>query len=146
MGIIKNLQPILNNINKIKWGHFQIEYGSIIEASNKLVQIVTTDNEGHLYFFATVALECVNNNLQQKFYANLTFEDKKYPKKIQVSGYVCDTNKNLTANEKYQSGIEKNILLFKFKIMKVEVTDFIENDDTSIFPFSNFFNFVWKKS
>ncbi len=129
----KNLQPVIENINKIKWGYLKIEKNSIIASSNKLIQIMNTDEEGHLYFFATVAPQ-TNSPFNKRYYASLSFNNKTSPQKITLSGYVCAalTPNNFT-NNKIVS--EQEIFLFKYKIMEVEITEFTASEN-NIQPYS----------
>ncbi len=139
----KNLQPVIENINKIKWGYLKIEKDSIIASSNKLIQIMNSDEKGNLYFFATVSPE-TNGPFNKRYYASLSFNDKTSPQKISLSGYVCAASTpNNFPNNKLISAQE--FLLFKFKIMQVEITEFnTSENNTQPYSFSNFLTSFWK--
>ena len=141
----KNLQEIIKNINVIKWAHLQIGKDCIIENNNKLVQIMNTDDEGHLYFFATVVFQNTKE-LKQKFYANLDFEDKASPQKFLLSGYVCTAENNFETSALSQLVQVENLLLFKFKILNVEITKFGIEYKASSSSITNLLNNFWKNS
>ncbi len=140
-----SIDAVIKNIESIKWGRLKIERNSIIESNDQFIQIIKSDEDGHLYFFVSgsgnseVAVE-------QKYYANLIFEDKPEEIRIQISGYVYSVANNFEIDITINSR-ERNYLLLKFKIMQVEFIDFKLEEKNKTQPIlSNLLNLFRKNS
>ena len=101
---------------------FKSEINSELSLPTNVIQTISVDEEGNIYFFTS----CNGNfakNIDHPFYAYLDYHKKGYGERLCISGkaiIVKDENEDIESKENSLGMNEKSIVLVKMKIMQAE--------------------------
>lgn len=109
-------------IQEIKVALFKSEINSELSLPNNIVETISTDPEGNIYFF-TSCRGAYAAQIDQPFYAYLDYHKKGTDTRLRVSGraIVVKEEEDVAAEENIIHGIDcRSIVLVKMKIMQAE--------------------------
>ena len=115
--------PFLRDkIQEIKIALFKSEINSELSLPNNIVETISTDEEGNVYFFTS----CRGNyagRIDTPFYAYLDYHIKNTDTRLLVSGkaVIVIEEEDVAAQENIDHGIRsRSVVLVKMKIMQAE--------------------------
>ena len=109
-------------IMETKVALFKSEINSELSLPTNVIQTISVDEEGNVYFFTS----CNGNfakNIDLPFYAYLDYHKKGYGQRLCVSGkavIVKEENEDIEPENNVYGISEKSIVLVKMKIMQAE--------------------------
>ena len=117
-----HLTFLREKIMETKVALFKSEINSELSLPTNVIQTISVDEEGNIYFFTS----CNGNfakNIDHPFYAYLDYHKKGYSERLCISGkaVIIKEENEAIEPEKNAFGIsEKSIVLIKMKIMQAE--------------------------
>jgi general stress protein 26 len=117
-----HLNFLREKIMETKVALFKSEINSELSLPTNVVQTISVDEEGNIYFFTS----CNGNfakNIDQPFYAYLDYHKKGYGERLCISGkavIVKEDNEDIEPEKNIYGISEKSIVLVKMKIMQAE--------------------------
>ncbi len=117
-----SLSFLREKIQDIKVALFKSEINSEITLPNNIIQTISTDADGHVYFFTS----CKGNYAAQidlPFYAYLDYHKKNSDIRLRVSGkaVIVREDSDVAADENIDHGVNsRSVVLVKMKIMQAE--------------------------
>lgn len=117
-----HLDFLREKIMEMKIALFKSEINSELSLPTNIIETVSTDEEGNVYFF-TACNGNYANNINDPFYAYLDYYKKGLESRLCISGKAVIVQEQITdENEELQSvGVSaKSIVLIKMKIMQAE--------------------------
>ena len=97
---------------------FKSEINSELSLPTNVIQTISIDNEGNIYFF-TSCKGCFAKNIDQPFYAYLDYHKKGYENRLRISGKAMIV-KDENTFEVEESEMGNSLVLIKLKIMQAE--------------------------
>ncbi len=117
-----HLTFLREKIMETKVAIFKSEINSVLSLPTNVIQTLSVDEEGNIYFF-TACNGNYANNIDLPFYAYLDYHKKGFENRLRISGKaVIVKDENIDAEETIQlDGVTaKSIVLIKMKIMQAE--------------------------
>ena len=117
-----HLAFLREKIMETKVALFKSEINSELSLPTNIIQTVSTDDEGNIYFFTA----CNGNyakHIDQPFYAYLDYHKKGFENRLCISGkavVVKEENKEENLTTQLDGVSAKSIVLIKMKIMQAE--------------------------
>ena len=117
-----HLTFLREKIMETKVALFKSEINSELSLPTNVVQTISVDEEGNIYFFTS----CNGNfakNIDHPFYAYLDYHKKGYGERLCISGkavIVKEENEDIEPDKNSYGISEKSIILVKMKIMQAE--------------------------
>ena len=117
-----SLPFLREKIQDIRVALFKPEINSELLLPNNIVETISTDSEGNIYFFTS----CNGNYIQQidiPFYAYLDYHKKHSDTRLRVSGkaVIVKEEEDVAADENAAHGVNsRSVVLVKMKIMQAE--------------------------
>ena len=109
-------------IQEIRIALFKSEINSELSLPNNIVETISTDEEGNVYFF-TSCKGSYANRIDQPFYAYLDYHIKNSDTRLLISGkaVIVKEEYDVAAPENIEHGIDsRSVVLVKMKIMQAE--------------------------
>ncbi|MEJ7610134.1 MAG: pyridoxamine 5'-phosphate oxidase family protein [Ferruginibacter sp.] len=116
------LSFLREKIQEIKVALFKSEINSELSLPNNIIETISTDPDGNVYFFTS----CRGNyaaQIDQPFYAYLEYHKKGTDTKLRISGkaIIVKDEADVASPENEEHGINTtSIVLVKMKIMQAE--------------------------
>jgi len=120
--IDSSLDFLREKIQDIKVALFRSEINSEISLPNNIVETISTDTEGNIYFFTSCKGQYASQ-IDKPFYAYLDYHKKGTDTRLCVSGkaVIVREEDDVAAPENEDHGINsRSIVLVKMKIMQAE--------------------------
>ena len=117
-----HLTFLREKIMETKVALFKSEINSELSLPTNVIQTISVDEEGNIYFFTS----CNGNfakNIDQPFYAYLDYHKKGYGQRLCISGkavIVKEENDDIETDNNNYGISKKSIVLVKMKIMQAE--------------------------
>lgn len=117
-----HLSFLRGKIMDTKVALFKSEINSELSLPTNVIQTISVDEEGNIYFFTS----CNGNfakNIDHPFYAYLDYHKKGYGERLCISGkatIVRDENEEIEPEKNIHGISEKSIVLIKMKMMQAE--------------------------
>ena len=128
-----SLTFLREKIQEIKVALFKSEIHSEISLPNNIVETISTDAEGNVYFFTS----CKGNYAAQidlPFYAYLDYHIKGTDTRLCISGkaVIVKEEEDVAAPENEEHGINsRSVVLVKMKIMQAEYSGKMPQENNS---------------
>ena len=109
-------------IQEIKIALFKSEINSELSLPNNVIETISTDEEGNVYFF-TSCRGSYAGRINTPFYAYLDYHIKNSDTRLLISGkaVIVKEEEDVAAPENLDHGIQsRSIVLVKMKIMQAE--------------------------
>jgi hypothetical protein len=117
-----HLNFLREKIMETKVALFKSEINSELSLPTNVIQTLSVDEEGNIYFF-TACNSNYANNIDLPFYAYLDYHKKGFENRLRISGkavIVRDENKDAEATVQLDGVTARSIVLIKMKIMQAE--------------------------
>lgn len=114
-----HLTFLREKIMETKVALFKSEINSELSLPTNVIQTISVDEEGNIYFFTS----CNGNfakNIDQPFYAYLDYHKKGYGQRLCISGKAIIVKEDNEGIEPGNNVYGKSIVLLKMKIMQAE--------------------------
>ena len=117
-----HLSFLRERIMDTKVALFKSEINSELSLPTNVIQTISVDEEGNIYFFTS----CNGNfakNIDHPFYSYLDYHKKGYGERLCISGkaiIVKEENEEIEPEKNIHGISEKSIVLIKMKIMQAE--------------------------
>ncbi len=131
----ENFGFITDKIKEIKVGLFKSEINSELLLPNNIIQVLRTDNDGHIWFFTS----CNGRqaaNINKTFYAYLDFHKRGTDSRLLINGvaFIVDEASDveeLIQQSNYSKTVAPSLVLVKMKIMQAEYFEGHETQKSS---------------
>lgn len=117
-----HLTFLREKIMETKVALFKSEINSELSLPTNVIQTISVDEEGNIYFF-TSSNGVFAKNIDHPFYAYLDYHKKGYGQRLCISGkavIVKEENEDLEPENNICNTTETSIVLIKMKIMQAE--------------------------
>ena len=117
-----HLSFLREKIMETKVALFKSEINSELSLPTNIIQTMSTDDEGYIYFF-TACNGNYANHINQPFYAYLDYHKKGFENRLCISGkavIVKDDNQEGFSTNQLDGVRAQSIVLIKMKIMQAE--------------------------
>ena len=117
-----HLSFLREKIMETKVALFKSEINSELSLPTNIIQTMSTDDEGNIYFF-TACNSNYANHIHQPFYAYLDYHKKGFENRLCISGkaiIVKDDNQEEGLTNQLDGVSAQSIVLIKMKIMQAE--------------------------
>ena len=116
------LSFLREKIQEIKVALFKAEINSELSLPNNIIETISTDPDGNVYFF-TSCRGAYAAQIDQPFYAYLDYHKKGTDIRLRISGkaVIVKEEEDVAADENIDHGIDtRSVVLIKMKIMQAE--------------------------
>ena len=117
-----HLSFLREKIMETKVAIFKSEINSELSLPTNVIQTLSVDEEGNIYFF-TACNGNYANNIDLPFYAYLDYHKRGFENRLRISGkavIVRDENKDAEETVQLDGVTAKSIVMIKMKIMQAE--------------------------